>query len=210
MNSTFPELTARLSASLGARPVADVTLEYVIQRHGAAGGAVLSLRAGAETVPFITRDVPTARLALAQKLLVENAALLSAGQDVPGPDCLVVPLPDGAARLVGLLFLDAPKVVSGAAMMDTFVTVFANCLVARAADPSPALASYLGTLTPTDEAREREALILALNRHEWNISRVSRDLGVTRRTIYLRLQKHRIERRRIPKVAPPRGEPGPA
>jgi len=210
MNSTFRELTARLSSSLGARPIADVTLEYVIQRHGAAGGAVLALGPRAETVPFITRDVPITRLALAQKVLAESGALLSAGQDVRGPDCLVVPLLDGAARLVGLLFLDAPRVVSGSAMMDTFVTVFANCLVARAPDPSPALASYLGTLTPTDDAREREAMILALDRHEWNISRVARDLGVTRRTIYVRLQKHRIERRHVPKVRPPRSQPDPA
>src|SRR5436190_9505115 len=121
MNTTLPELTARLSSALGARPVADVTLEYVIERHGAAGGAVLSLTPRGETVPFITRDVPTARLALAQKILVENAAVLSAGHDVPGPDSVVVPLLDGGARLVGLLFLDAPKVLNASAMMDTFV-----------------------------------------------------------------------------------------
>jgi transcriptional regulator of acetoin/glycerol metabolism len=95
-------------------------------------------------------------------------------------------------------------------MMDTFVTVFANCLVTRAPDPSPVLATYLGTLTPTDKAREREVLLLALNRHEWNISRVARDLGLSRRTIYLRLQKHRIERRRVSKARTPRSEPEPA
>src|SRR5262245_345787 len=100
MDNTFPELTARLSASLVARPVADVTLEYVIHRHRATGGAVLSLTARGETVPFITRDVPTARLALAQKLMLENGGLLSGGHDVPGPDCLAVPILDGALRLV--------------------------------------------------------------------------------------------------------------
>ena len=210
MDNTFPELTARLSSSLGARPVADVTLEYVIERHGATGGAVLSLTARGETVPFITRDVSTARLALTQKLLMENAGLLSGGHDLPGPDCLLVPILDGAMRLVGLLFLDAPRVLSGSAMMDTFVTVFANCLLGQGTAPSPALVSYLGTLTPTDGAREREALLLSLNRHEWNISRVSRVLGVSRRTIYLRMQKHQIERRRVPKARARGGEPEPA
>jgi transcriptional regulator of acetoin/glycerol metabolism len=71
------------------------------------------------------------------------------------------------------------------------------------------LANYLGTLTPTSEDRERERLLLSLNRYEWNLSRVARDIGVTRRTIYLRLKKYGIERRRVPKT-PPRRKPQPA
>ena len=40
--------------------------------------------------------------------------------------------------------------------------------------------------TPVEDM-EREKLLLLLNRNEWNIARVSRLMGVTRRTIYLRL-----------------------
>ena len=46
----------------------------------------------------------------------------------------------------------------------------------------------------------REKLLLLLNRNEWNIARVSRLMGVTRRTIYLRLQRYGIPREKIRKT----------
>ena len=46
---------------------------------------------------------------------------------------------------------------------------------------------------------EREKLLLLLNRNEWNIARVARMMGVTRRTVYLRLQRYNIPRERVPK-----------
>jgi len=42
-------------------------------------------------------------------------------------------------------------------------------------------------------------LLLLLNRNEWNIARVARLMGVTRRTVYLRLQRYNIPRERVPK-----------
>ncbi len=47
---------------------------------------------------------------------------------------------------------------------------------------------------------EREKLLLLLNRNEWNIARVSRLMGVTRRTVYLRLQRYGIPRERVPRT----------
>jgi len=49
------------------------------------------------------------------------------------------------------------------------------------------------------EDMEREKLLLLLNRNEWNIARVARMMGVTRRTVYLRLQRYNILRERVPK-----------
>ena len=53
--------------------------------------------------------------------------------------------------------------------------------------------------TPVQDL-EREKLLLLLNRNEWNIARVSRLMGVTRRTIYLRLQRYGIPREKIRKT----------
>jgi transcriptional regulator of acetoin/glycerol metabolism len=53
--------------------------------------------------------------------------------------------------------------------------------------------------TPVEDM-EKEKLLLLLNRNEWNIARVSRLMGVTRRTIYLRLQRYNIPRERVPKT----------
>jgi GAF domain/Bacterial regulatory protein, Fis family len=52
--------------------------------------------------------------------------------------------------------------------------------------------------TPVDDMA-REKLLLLLNRNEWNIARVARLMGVTRRTIYLRLQRYNIPRERVSK-----------
>jgi GAF domain-containing protein len=53
--------------------------------------------------------------------------------------------------------------------------------------------------TPMDDMA-REKLLLLLNRNEWNIARVSRLMGVTRRTIYLRLQRYGVPREKIRKT----------
>jgi transcriptional regulator with GAF, ATPase, and Fis domain len=52
--------------------------------------------------------------------------------------------------------------------------------------------------TPVEDM-EREKLLLLLNRNEWNIARVARLMGVTRRTVYLRLARYNIPRERVPK-----------
>lgn len=199
MTAHMSELTSRLSAKLGSRPVADVTLEWLVQRHAASGGAVLELRPDGDLVPFMTRDVPLARLFRVQNVARDEAGILAAGQEIPGPDYLLVPLLNGAAQLLGLLFLDSPKVVGASVDLRQYAVMFAQCLAARSTDPTPALASFLGTLAPRSEDRDRERLLLSLNRYEWNVSRVARDLGVTRRTIYIWMKKYGIERRRVPK-----------
>ena len=55
--------------------------------------------------------------------------------------------------------------------------------------------------TPVEDM-EREKLLLLLNRNEWNIARVARLMSVTRRTVYLRLQRYNIPRERVPKTRP--------
>jgi len=52
--------------------------------------------------------------------------------------------------------------------------------------------------TPVQDI-ERQKLMLLLNRNEWNIARVARLMGVTRRTVYLRLQRYNIPRERVAK-----------
>ena len=47
---------------------------------------------------------------------------------------------------------------------------------------------------------ERERLLMLLERNEWNIARVARILGVTRRTIYLRLERFGLPREHVRKA----------
>jgi len=68
--------------------------------------------------------------------------------------------------------------------------------VQAAAAPGPRWA--LPETSPSEEARLQ--LLSLLERHEWNIAEVARLLGVTRRTVYMRLQSFGIERKHVPKI----------
>ncbi len=75
-------------------------------------------------------------------------------------------------------------------------------LLARAVrperEPAPRETSWEAYLerTPVQDI-ERQKLLLLLHRNEWNIARVARLMGVTRRTVYLRLQRYNIPRERV-------------
>lgn len=81
-------------------------------------------------------------------------------------------------------------------------------------DLDAVLRTRLGTLpsplspAPLDAvAAEANALKALLARHEWNVARVARLLGVTRMTVYNRMRRHGIARVRIARV-PRRRRPG--
>lgn len=69
-------------------------------------------------------------------------------------------------------------------------------------------------LTPsTPDSAERESLLNCLCRHGWHMPSVARELGVTKKTVYARIQRHRIvipgrHRRRQPPAVEFRGSPG--
>jgi transcriptional regulator with GAF, ATPase, and Fis domain len=119
-----------------------------------------------------------------------------------GRSAAIAPVFDDRA-LVGLLYLESveERFTSGTDLGD--LRQLARIAAVALKRPSPRLsagplATYLER-TPVDEI-EREQLFVLLERNEWNIARTARVLGVARRTIYLRLAKHGITRRRIPKV----------
>jgi transcriptional regulator with GAF, ATPase, and Fis domain len=120
----------------------------------------------------------------------------------------IVPVTEGQ-ELVALLYVDSldPHFCEGHDL--SRLTKFSR-IVAKAVSDSgnvpdrpgrpreDAWETYLER-TPVEDM-EREKLLLLLNRNEWNIARVARLMGVTRRTIYLRLQRYKIPRERVPKT----------
>jgi len=59
-------------------------------------------------------------------------------------------------------------------------------------------AQYLDATDPVF-SKQRDELLLLLNRTDRNIARVARILGVSRRTLYVRLEKYRIPREHVEK-----------
>jgi hypothetical protein len=88
--------------------------------------------------------------------------------------------------------------------MATFSELLGQILRSRSAPDAPQAEPTPVALTAD---AERDNLVLLLERHEWNVSRVARLLGVTRMTIYNRLRRHRIAREHVRK-SPPRRQQG--
>jgi transcriptional regulator of acetoin/glycerol metabolism len=58
--------------------------------------------------------------------------------------------------------------------------------------PGPSSESAAGSSLNTLESAERRALLQVLERHEWNLSSVSRELDISRNTLYRKLQRLNI------------------
>jgi Bacterial regulatory protein, Fis family len=166
-------------------------LDHVTARTKAKAAAVITV-ADNDLASFIG-EVPLARLAAVQRLWKATAKELRAGRSVAGEGCKVLPLMDARA-LIGLVFVEG---AAGVEASSPDVVALAAALKAARERPVR-LDGELGSLAGADFERRR--LVAALERHEWNIARVARLIGVTRRTIYLRLKRYKIDRRRVPKT----------
>lgn len=154
---------------------------------------MLKLRNG-ELLAFVQRDLSLDRLTHVQALWRANRQRLAGGKAVREGGFAIVPLRDDAA-IVGVVFIDKPAPFELADLEASLLTL-AKAVTSR--DSIGPLSSYL-TSMPGHEL-QREQLLATLDRNEWNISRVARVLGLARRTIYLRMARYRIPRKRVPKV----------
>jgi len=122
---------------------------------------------------------------------------LTAGGPVASDHALLYPV-TLQEQLLGVLFVDAgerpvsdPRDFQALAQ---FTRIAGHALARRRSEP----ARYLATTSLDDMARDQ--LLVLLEQHEWNISRVARELGVTRPTIYARLERYGMPRLRPPKL----------
>lgn len=110
---------------------------------------------------------------------------------------LLLPCTDGGV-VVGLLYVELGAGCRRvpASHLSTFAGILGRALQVRAG-AAASLAQGEGFGAPPDA--ERENLVLLLERHEWNVSRVARLLGVTRMTVYNRMRRLDVPRERVRK-----------
>jgi transcriptional regulator with GAF, ATPase, and Fis domain len=206
------------------RRLAERTLEVVMSLLNGRSSAVFT-SAGNDVALFASRGIDQAVLEIvplawaAQKDSLRRGELLyvpdrvaerrvpTLPADRPGPaSFVVVPVLEDEA-LVALLYVDSSEPHFCDAHDLERLTKFSRIVaksVQDSASPRPAggtadsWEAYLER-TPVEDM-EREKLLLLLNRNEWNIARVARMMSVTRRTVYLRLQRYNIPRERVPKA----------
>jgi transcriptional regulator with GAF, ATPase, and Fis domain len=208
------------------RRLAERTLEVVMSLTNGRSGAVFTCAESGDGVNlFASRGIDQAVLDAVPAVWGSMGDSLRQGQTVyvgdceaerrislpsaerPGPASFaVVPVFD-EETLVALLYVDSgePHFCDSHDLerLSKFSRILAKAVTessspVEAGQTSEAWQSYLER-TPVEDM-EREKLLLLLNRNEWNIARVARLMGVTRRTIYLRLQRYGIPRERVPKT----------
>jgi hypothetical protein len=205
------------------RRLAERTLEVVMSLLNGRAGAVFTC-GGEEVTLFASRGIDQAVLDIVPVVWGAQKTFFRAGEtfyvpdragdrrlpgalaEKPGPASFaVVPVLEDEA-LLALLYVDSQEPhfcdAHDLERLSKFSRIVAKSVNdTTAARPAGGSAdsweAYLER-TPVEDM-EREKLLLLLNRNEWNIARVARMMGVTRRTVYLRLQRYNIPRERVPK-----------
>lgn len=174
------------------RRSADRILGRLVQIHRARGGAILRPRDRQADV-WLSAGLSLASLGELPARWADHARSLAMGQSVVDAAFALLPAMLGT-EMVAVIYLAQPE---GAPLGDSHVFSAAIAQAVRAADG-------LATARPSPELGPAEAtrlqLLSLLERNDWNIARVARLLGVTRRTVYMRLRSFGIERRRVPKL----------
>jgi len=171
-------------------------LSRLVDHVKALGGAVVVPGAGAPRV-LVARNVALPNLEDLPGLWERHEKALRAGHAAGRNGQRLLPLLDGA-DLVGAVYMEGASVEPQ--RIKAFLDVLSRAVLA-ATDPEALRAFGADLLGVGIERSKREITLASLRQHEWNISRVARELGLTRRTIYLRLTRWGITRERVPKTA---------
>jgi len=175
------------------RRSADRILTRLVQIHQARGGAILRLRQDQAEI-WLSAGLSLSAVAELPVRWADHRAALVAGHPVVEAGFALLPATLGD-QLVAVLYLAQP---GDLAVGDARVFGAAIAQAVQAAEQAPGPRWAVPETSPTEETRLQ--LLSLLERHEWNIAEVARLLGVTRRTVYMRLQSFGIERKHVPKI----------
>jgi hypothetical protein len=189
------DLLSRLSAR-APRQAVETLLEFLAMEHAAARAAVFSASDDRLSL-FFGRSMEQGALDWTHDQWHRLAAKLRRGFEIREGDHSLIPIMR-ARQLVALLYLDAPNI-----HMETVLDVSAQLAEAirhaTGAVIQGAVDAWLES-TPEDEI-QRQKIVLLLERHEHNLSRVARILKITRQALYRRMDVLGISRERVLKGA---------
>jgi hypothetical protein len=181
---------AALLVTEDPRQAADKTLAYLVSYLRARAGAVLTLDAEEPSL-FIGQSLRLDTLSALRALWVDHRPALLDGRLVREGSHALIPI-QHTRQLVALLYLDAPRPFEPESIA-VFQVALAEAV--RASCHRPPFETYLGSTRSED--LQRQHLLVTLSQNDWNIARAARLMGVTRRTVYLRLQRYGIPRKRV-------------
>lgn len=191
------EMATVLVSSGDARSVAGGVLDHLLRVARAEGGAVVGI-VGITASMFVSRDL-TLGVDLAGHI-ARSRAQLDQGMTILIRDSRLLPIM-GSDGISGVLYLHKPGAALPRATQEWATIALATAL-AHGARPTH------GHSEPSEELTDhnlvvRNQLIKTLEATQYNLARTARQLGVTRRTIYLRMERFGIERRKPRKILKP-------
>lgn len=184
----------RIMVAKDPRQSVDTILEFLMGVNAAPAAAVFAI--DGEPRLLASRGIAQGALDWTAECWKRDLDGLMRGRLSRSDQSLLLPVLR-RGRLVALVYLEASQADLGSLAE---VSAFLADAVAKGStqpEPSSAIEAFLEQ-TSTEEI-ERRRLVLLLDRFEWNVARVARELGVTRTTIYKRMAAHDIPRKRVPK-----------
>jgi hypothetical protein len=177
------------------RRAADRLLEKMCQIAGAEGGAVL-IPKGDNANVFLSCRLPLTGLASLPIRFQDHRDRLAKGEVVSSPGFALAPIGEEGSGQIGWVYLESPR-SADANELRPFLMGLAKAV--------GALDQPTGARIPSVNRADanRVNILRILEENDWNIARVSRELGVTRRTLYMRLSAFGIARKKVPRLAKP-------
>jgi len=174
------------------RRSADRILTRLVQIHQARGGAILRQRQGQVEI-WMSVGLSLPAVSALPVRWADHERELAAGRSVIEPGFGLFPAMRGG-EMVAALYLAQPE---GLSTLDAavFGTAIAHAVLASDTEEPKA---PMQAASPAEQGRLQ--MLTLLDGNDWNIAEVARRLGVTRRTVYMRLRSFGIERRRVPKL----------
>ena len=177
------------------RRSADRLLSKMCEVAGAEGGAVL-VPQGENANVFLSYRLSLSGLGSLPIRFQDNRARLAKGDVLSAPGFALAPLTGETDTQLGWVYLENPR-TSDVKEMRPFLLAMAKAVATLGESAG-------GRMSNVNRADANRANILRiLEESDWNIARVSRDLGVTRRTLYMRLAAFGIARKKVPRLAKP-------
>lgn len=176
------------------RRSADRLLTRMCAVSGASGGAIL-VPAGGQISVFLSFRLSVAGLGSLQTRFQDHQGRLTPKVDVLSMQGFALAaLASDDKEPLGWVYLEAPSRTDARELRPFLVGLAKAVAMDRSGAPR--------AVTSRAEANRTELLRL-LEESDWNIAQVSREIGVTRRTLYLRLASFGIERKKVPRLAKP-------
>ena len=193
MKPRSAEAVVRLMVAKDPRQSADSILEFLMGMNACAAGAIFTAAEGPAL--FVSRGIAQDALDWTLQCWQREEEQLSEGRLSRSSGRLLLPVLHHG-HLVALLYLESE-------MIDLDSLSEVSGLLADAVshgsdgEADSPIESYLEH--STSEEIERRRLLILLDRHEWNVARVARELQLTRATVYNRLAAFGIERKKVTK-----------